>query len=140
MLTFETDFYQVSLDDTNQVAILFWKREVTLPEFQEGSLALREVIKQYQLNKWLVNSTHKGLLSPEAEDWLTATIFDNAGDKFLMHQVAYVMTEEKYQEMVQDYSLLRASHKKLPLEIHYFTSQDEALHWMVHEHTTFSHQ
>ncbi|AMM52334.1 hypothetical protein TH61_15640 [Rufibacter sp. DG15C] len=138
MLKFETDFYQVALDESQQVALLHWKREVALPEFQEGSLALREVIREHQLSRWLINSTYKSFLSPEAEEWLNATMFTANEAKLQQHQIAFVMTEEKYQDMVHDYSLLRASHKNLPIEINYFTSIEEALHWLVHEQPMLS--
>jgi hypothetical protein len=138
MLKFETDFYQVALDESQKVALLHWKKEVTLPEFQEGSLALRTVIREHQLSRWLINSTYKSFLSPEAEEWLNATMFTANEAKLQQHQIAFVMTEEKYQDMVHDYSLLRASHKKLPIEINYFTSIEEALHWLVHDQPMFS--
>ncbi|QHL86520.1 hypothetical protein GU926_03310 [Nibribacter ruber] len=135
MLKFETDFYQVSLDASHLVAILHWKRDVTLPEFQEGCLALQEVIRHHQLTRWLINSTHRGFLAPDAEEWLNAHVFAGALERLKQHQVAFVMTEENYLGLVLDYSLLRASHQNLPIEINYFTSLPEALHWLVHEHT-----
>ncbi|WP_123134435.1 hypothetical protein [Rufibacter immobilis] len=130
----KTDMYNVSLDDTQQVAILDWQRAVSLPEFQEGYRAVGNLIQKRRLNRCLINTSSRGFVSAEAEEWLKSQL-QNEANHFLLEekQVAYVMSEENYQDMINDYSLLRAGHQEYQVNINYFTSIEEALHWLVHE-------
>ncbi|WP_192821076.1 hypothetical protein [Rufibacter sp. LB8] len=139
MFPLETDYCRLGLDETQKVAMLSWKRPVHLSEYQSGLSALIDLLKTHAIQRTLIDSTHKGPLSKEADEWVFNALPNAvAGIDLNVHQVALVMTEDMYQNMVQQYSVLRTGALQLPLSINYFTKREEALHWLAHEPTMLS--
>ena len=135
MSSFENDFCKVSLDDSRQVATLFWNRDVKLHEFQEGCRNLASLFTDHKISRCLIESTNRGSLSAEAEDWLN-TLHSNAALQDNQLQVALVMSEDRYQNLIYDYSLSHTQPLDLPFQFNYFTKIEDAMDWLLQEQTS----
>ncbi|MFC6999393.1 hypothetical protein [Rufibacter roseus] len=135
----ETDFYKVSLDDADKMVILYWKRKVNFPEYKDGFKMYLHFLKQSKVKRSILDSTLRGDLDAESDEWVLATLNNEIAHLDIKdHQIALVMSEEKYQQQINSYSLLQAGHIVLPVGINYFTNMEEAKHWLLHEDMSLS--
>ncbi|MGV3538678.1 MAG: hypothetical protein ACO1OQ_02645 [Rufibacter sp.] len=82
----------------------------------------------------LIDSTQRGPLQPEADEWIFNALLQEVKNVEIEgHQLALVMTEDRYKNMVQDYSLSQARLMQLPIQFSYFTRMEEAMHWLLQE-------
>ncbi len=113
-----------------------WKKDVGLEECQQGMNELFHLISAEKLEKCLINNSSRGVLSIEAEEWELSILQNEALPSVPEGlQVALVMSEERYQQMIHDYSLNKVCKINLPIHIHYFTQVDEAIDWLEHQST-----
>ncbi|KAA6434526.1 hypothetical protein ACD591_04010 [Rufibacter glacialis] len=116
------------------MASLIWKKEVSLEECQLGVNQLFQLLNEHELGKCLINSHQRSNHSVEAEEWELNML---QGDHFnfiaIELQVALVLSENKYQQFIHDYSLNRFCSFNLPIKINFFTQDEEALDWLLHE-------
>ncbi|KAA3438443.1 hypothetical protein [Rufibacter hautae] len=97
---------------------------------------LFKLISAEKLEKCLINTSSRGALSMEAEEWELSILQSEANPAVPQGmQVALVMSEERYQQMIHDYSLNKVCKINLPIHIHYFTQVEEAIDWLEHEST-----
>lgn len=111
---------------------MFWKREVKLLEFQDGCRQLASLFINHNISRCLIESTNRGSLSMEAEDWLN-TLRSSVALQANHLQVALVMSDERYQNLIYDYSLSHTQPLDLPIHFNYFTCIEDAMDWLLHE-------
>ncbi|GAB2535390.1 hypothetical protein [Rufibacter soli] len=128
----ENDFCTVSLDNSRQVATLVWKRDVKLHEYQEGCRQLASLFLDHNISRCLIESTYRGNLSAEAEEWLN-TLYSSVTLRTNQLQVALVMSEERYQNLIYNYSLRHTQQLSLPIQFNYFTCIEDAKDWLFQE-------
>ncbi len=117
--------------------MLLWKRDVGLADCQQGIHELFHLIKANNIQKCFINTSNRGSLSAEAEEWELNILQSDSSllvPKGL--QLALVMSEKKYEELIHEYSLNRVCKVNLPITINYFTQIDEAIDWLENEPTT----
>ncbi|ALJ00374.1 hypothetical protein [Rufibacter tibetensis] len=130
----ETESFKVLLNESHQIGILIWKREISLEECQQGLRELFYLLDEHELGKCLIDTNHRGELSSEAEEWEISLLQnDKLTFKAKELHIALLMSEEKYQKMIHDYSLDRVCKYNLPIKINYFTHNEEAMDWLIHE-------
>jgi hypothetical protein len=135
----ESDYYEVWVDASKGVAVLTWKKDVGLKECQQGINVLFEIIKANRTGKCLINTSQRAHLSAEAEEWEISRLQDE-GNTFVPmgFQLALVMSEKRYEELIHEYSLNRVCKINLPITINYFTQQEEAMDWLMDESNAHS--
>ncbi|WP_205503177.1 hypothetical protein [Rufibacter psychrotolerans] len=103
-------------------------------EYQKGCATLINTMTSHHLKKCLIDTNKRDNLPAESEEWEVAIL---QGEVVLCESkdlhVALVMSEEKYQRMVHNYSLSFAKPTSKPLNFHYFTKVEEAMDWLVNE-------
>ena len=130
----ETESFKVLLDKSQQIGILIWKKDINLEECQNGLRELFYLLDEFELGKCLINTYKRGILSSEAEEWEISMLQnDKLSFKAKELHIALVMSEEKYKQMIHDYSLDRVCKYNLPIKINYFTQSEEAMDWLVNE-------
>ncbi|WP_125077817.1 hypothetical protein [Rufibacter latericius] len=114
--------------------MLKWRKDVGLEECRKGIEELFTLIKENNLNKCLINTCHRGILSAEAEEW-ELSMLQSDDTSFVPEglHVALVMSDSKYKQMIHEYSLNRVCKFNLPITINYFTQINEAVDWLEHD-------
>ena len=135
MHSIETEYFKVSLDDTKQVATLYWTKEVKLDEFQRGCRVFTSMFQQGNITKGLIETSKRGALPSEAADWLY-TLQSTPGKSEPLH-IALVMSEERYQNLIYDYSQSLVNLCQESMHLNYFTKVEEAMDWLLQESPTY---
>lgn len=128
---FETDYVKVFFHESTATAWLEWNRPVNVKEYQEGVNAFFALFNETGASRGLMDISRRGSLDLDADSWVFKKLQETPQQDATVFQVALVMTEQKYQELIQCYSPLQSGSIDQVVRINYFTSQKEAEDWLA---------
>ena len=66
----DNDFVAISINLSEALLLLDWKRQISLQERQAGFLQALNLTHQHQIKYWLISDLNIFLISPEEKEWI----------------------------------------------------------------------
>ncbi|MBB6609673.1 hypothetical protein H7F15_01350 [Pontibacter sp. Tf4] len=130
---FLSDDFKIEADDALSYVRTEWLRPLTDEQFKTETMRAYDVIAARAAELVLVNAQQVSVLGPETKDWLSNTYY-NLFSQTPLRRMARVMPDNLFKKLALASVVARADATGLlNYEIEDFTSEEEALRWLLEE-------
>lgn len=139
MLVFESEIASITWEENIELIIHTWKKAPkTQEEYKEEHFPLIEKIKQYQPKHFISDSTDSNFsIIPETQLWMAQLISKEFKEYSNIQKVGIIPNKEfipalsAEQNVEEVMEARKASQPESNIEIHFFTSLEEARSWIT---------
>jgi len=123
----DTNYAEVSYDDTICLGKIVWKGAVTAIEYKNSFMVLLDNASKYRTEYFLSDTTNQGVIGTENRKWFEEYAMPEAVKRGLK-KAAVVITANVFKKYY--INMILASSKKFNLSIKAFSKEEEALIWL----------
>lgn len=130
---FLSDDFKIEADDALALVRTEWLRPVEDEQFVVESMRSHETVVSRRAEKMLMNAEDVSVISPKTKDWL-ANIYYDLFSHTSLKKMARVMPDDLFKKLAMVSVVTRAdAAEELTYEIRDFSSEEEAVSWLLEE-------
>ncbi|MGD1843845.1 MAG: hypothetical protein ACFB10_00450 [Salibacteraceae bacterium] len=129
MTYFNSEYLQVSGDDTIGCSVVEWKRFATSEEFRNGMNQTMGLMKEKGYTKILSNSSNLGPIAPEDQKWVIEEWLPQAL-ALGYNKIALIVPKDVFSQLAVD-DIMEEANEVSPVDDKYFDNVDEAASWLA---------
>ncbi|MHC2991486.1 hypothetical protein OB13_07785 [Pontibacter sp. HJ8] len=130
LLQLRTEFVSISMDHKESVMNIRWMKPPASRQYRYGMLKAGRALREYKLERVMLNNQRLGILTLEDQGWLITTSIEVLA-KCHLKRLAVVTSPDALQQMSSDAIGCRLKAANLPYVTKYFLSEEEATEWLL---------
>ncbi len=130
MLNVCTDFVSISIDHSNQLMRISWKKTPHSRQYRYGMLKAYRALVEHRLGKLLLNNQRLGVLTLEDQGWLVSMAKELL-PKSKLQKLAVVTAPDTLQQLSSEAIGKRLQEASLKHVARYYLLEEEAIDWLL---------